>query len=353
MILISTGNQGIVKLEPKEIGEEEFLQSYINQNPEVIPLDDLKDGVRLLILGREFPTQSGPIDVLALDQDGDLYIIETKLFKNADKRKVIAQMFDYGAALWNTSVEEFEENMNSASRSQFDNKSLVERVTDFLSDNEGNPEDVIRQALTHKDEGSITFIVLMDQIDQRLKMLIRYINANSKFDVLGVSLDFYAHEDTEIVIPDLYGAEIRKELATKSGVRRKRKWDEASYFDQMRTKNLTAEIQTAIEALYLWSRDKADSLKWGTGETGSFGPYFQKTFKRSLFSVYSNGDTWMRLRDDRDSPETKIALKKIEKALTEWEVIDSDFNREVNLNCDAFWTRIEQYISLIEETFSV
>jgi hypothetical protein len=49
---------------------------------------------------RAFPTNSGPIDALGINKDGEIYIIETKLYKNPDKRLVVAQVLDYGASLW-------------------------------------------------------------------------------------------------------------------------------------------------------------------------------------------------------------------------------------------------------------
>jgi RecB family endonuclease NucS len=51
-------------------------------------------------LAREFSTKSGPIDALGVDKDGELYLIETKFYKNPDKRTVVAQVLDYGASLW-------------------------------------------------------------------------------------------------------------------------------------------------------------------------------------------------------------------------------------------------------------
>ncbi|MBA3830671.1 MAG: hypothetical protein H0X34_02010 [Chthoniobacterales bacterium] len=45
-------------------------------------------------------SRGGCIDLLAADADGEIYIIETKLAKNADKRRIIAQALDYGAAIW-------------------------------------------------------------------------------------------------------------------------------------------------------------------------------------------------------------------------------------------------------------
>ena len=98
-LIYSTG--GITRrLEPSMFGNEDALQAYICRSPEAIPLEELGEGIRLHVLGREFPTRSGPIDALGTDHQGTAYIVETKLFKNADKRRVLSQVLDYGAALW-------------------------------------------------------------------------------------------------------------------------------------------------------------------------------------------------------------------------------------------------------------
>lgn len=52
------------------------------------------------MVARELQTESGAIDAFAVDKDGDLYVVETKLYKNPDKRTVVAQALDYGASLW-------------------------------------------------------------------------------------------------------------------------------------------------------------------------------------------------------------------------------------------------------------
>jgi Endonuclease NucS len=98
-IIISKNGKDARRLEETGVENEDYLQRYVFDNPESLPVDTIKDGARLMVIGREFPTASGLVDVLAVDRDGDLYVIETKLFKNPDKRKVVAQMLDYGAAL--------------------------------------------------------------------------------------------------------------------------------------------------------------------------------------------------------------------------------------------------------------
>ena len=79
---------------------EELLQSYIADNPEVLPLEEIESDLRMIPVGKEFPTHHGPIDVLMVDTSGNVYVVETKLCKSNDKRSVVAQVLDYGAALW-------------------------------------------------------------------------------------------------------------------------------------------------------------------------------------------------------------------------------------------------------------
>ena len=55
-------------------------------------LTGVGDDLRLLVLARELPTRAGPIDAFGLDQEGDPYLIETKLSRNDDKRKVTNTM---------------------------------------------------------------------------------------------------------------------------------------------------------------------------------------------------------------------------------------------------------------------
>jgi len=49
-------------------------------------MHELKENIKFFIAAREFPTNSGLIDAIGIDNDDDIYLIEIKLFKNADKR---------------------------------------------------------------------------------------------------------------------------------------------------------------------------------------------------------------------------------------------------------------------------
>ena len=104
-IIISQNGKGAVKVNKIPFGLEENIQQYIYNNPESIPLYDIKEDIRLLILAREFSTLSGPIDAIGVDREGEIYLVETKLYKNPDKRTVVAQVLDYGASLWKTHTD--------------------------------------------------------------------------------------------------------------------------------------------------------------------------------------------------------------------------------------------------------
>jgi hypothetical protein len=99
MIVVSTMGQGATRVPQMPLPDEKFLESFVALNPDVLPLQELREDLSLVVLGRQVATLSGPIDVLAVDDQGGLYIVETKLYRNPDKRRVIAQMLDYGAVM--------------------------------------------------------------------------------------------------------------------------------------------------------------------------------------------------------------------------------------------------------------
>jgi hypothetical protein len=76
----------------------------------VLPFDDLGDEVPpLLVVGRETALATGDADVVAVDRDGLVTVIETKLGRNPEvKRTVAAQALGYAASLWGLSYDDFD-----------------------------------------------------------------------------------------------------------------------------------------------------------------------------------------------------------------------------------------------------
>jgi hypothetical protein len=295
-IILARHGKPATRLERTVIQDESYLQRYIYENPDVLPLDQFEADVRPLVLLREFPTSSGPIDALAVDEDGNLYLIETKLYKNPDKRLVLAQVLDYGAALWKgySDPDDFISRLDLLMQERT-GKGLTPRITEFYGLEAQATSDFLENLKSTIASGRFRFVVLMDTIDDRLKHLIAYVNANSGFDVLGVSLDFYRHEDLDILIPTLHGAEAKKGVAASPGGTRQ-SWDEQRFFADASVRLLADHLQ-ALRSLYEWAKENADDTPFGTGgKTGSFNPKFAAVCQKSVFTARSDGVLTLNFR---------------------------------------------------------
>lgn len=212
-IIVSQNGKNAKKLDKISFGLENKIQQYIYDNPESIPLYDIREDIQLLILAREFSTNSGPIDAVGIDQDGQIYLVETKLYKNPDKRTVIAQVIDYGASLWRTlnDFDAFILQLNSHVQKKF-NMSTTDKIQEFFALDDEQMQSVLEQMKFNLDEGNFKFVVMMDSLEDRLKDLIVYMNQNSKFDIYGVEMEYYQHDTFEIMIPKIYGAQVKKDV---------------------------------------------------------------------------------------------------------------------------------------------
>jgi len=305
-IILARHGRPIMTLEKTIIEEEITLQRYLDEHPDILPLDQLQADIRPLVLVREFPTTSGPIDAIAVDQNANIYLIETKLYKNPDKRLVLAQVLDYGAALWKgySDPDDFIFELDSEMQ-----KRTGKGLSQLISDDYGlEAEGAIEFRARLKSNiasGRFRFVVLMNTVEDRLKRLIEYVNANSEFKILGVGLDFYRHEDIDVLIPTLYGGGTIKPPRPPPHV-----WTEERFFDDA-SAHLSAEHLQALRTLYEWVKANADDHdpSFGTGRIGLFSPKFAAVSPRSVLTVYSDGRLWVNF-GGLDKPESAKAWRE-------------------------------------------
>ncbi len=289
-IIITDKNNHTKRINESHFPLEDNLQAYIYANPDVIPIYDIKEDARLFIAAREFPTNSGPIDALGFDESGNIYVIETKLFKNPDKRNVVAQALDYGASLWRNANDfaQFMAQLDTHTNKQF-NQKFRDKFMDFFALDDENTDDAFSKMQSNLAEGNIKFVILMDHLDDRLKDLILYVNQNSRFDIYAVDFEYYKHADFEIIIPKLYGSEVKKDVTTRSQSLRKQ-WNQEMFFDAVDNNHeLVNDVQkVAVHKLWDWCNKYDASFNWGTASIyGTFSPIFEglTVYNRSLFSV--------------------------------------------------------------------
>jgi len=354
-LIISKNGKEAKKIEKTIINQEEYLQKYIYNNPEVIPLYEIKEDIRVCILARELPTNSGPIDALGIDKDGEIYIIETKLYKNPDKRLVVAQILDYGASLWrnNANFGDFISFFEKESLEKF-SVSLNQRLKDFFQLTDEEISILLENFRKNLSEGNFKFVVLMDKLHSQLKDLIAFINQNSQFDIFAVELEYYKYEDYEILIPKLFGAEVKKDIGTQTSTSQRRKWNEEEFFNEVNSK-LEKKYAEAIKKLYDFSKQKSDEIAWGTGPIrGSFNPKFYKVSTRSPFSVFTDGKLGINFGWLNDTEQTRkirnLLLEKLSKVINfpipKQEDLDHFY---LPIPIEKWYSHVEEFIKIIKE----
>lgn len=292
-IFVSEGHKNAQKIDMADITKEGYLQNYIHENPESIPIYEIKEDKKLLVVAREFKTESGPIDALAIDKDGDIYVVETKRDKNPDKRTVVAQALDYGASLWrHSNFENFINKINNEINTKF-NISFEEKSKDFFDIDDEQIILLVESMKRNLSTGNIKFVILMDSVEDRLKDLIVYVNQNSQFDIYAVQMEYYEFEKYEIkyeiMIPKLFGVEVKKNIPSNSANSARGKVTEESFFAEVK-KILSGINLEVISKIYNFSKQSASEINWGTGtKQGSFSAKFDKLGNKPLFVIYSDG----------------------------------------------------------------
>lgn len=329
------------KLDLKPPADEKLLQKYIVENPSGLPVEDIDEDVRLAVVGKEFPAGNGFIDALCVDPAGALYMIETKLYRGTDNRRVLAQVLDYGAGLWKeyrnrsdflASVDE-----NAARTLKRSARHEIEKQFELNSE---EADCLLTNAAQNIIDGHFNFIVLMDHIDENLKNLFTFVNTNTVFSIYGVEFEFYGiDEESTLAIPRLHGAETPKSTTRKGPG----PISDETFFEQA-AHTVSPEIVSGLRALYQFSLVEADVVTWGRGPTGSFNPKFTAVSPKSLYTVYSDGRLYVNFGWLGRTESGRMAVDILAKALrTMGCELPGDF-RQRFMRIDAAWwaPRIEE-----------
>jgi hypothetical protein len=134
-------------------------------------------------------------------------------------------------------------------------------------------------------KGNFKFVVLMDKLEDRLKDLITYVNQNSQFDIYAVQVELYRHEDYEIVIPKIYGAEVKKDVSV-SGSRRLWNWD----LFKRRLGESGEEEVTAAQQIIDWAGNNNIAIDWSSSQRGGFILCYYPEGKKGFYPFAVTGD---------------------------------------------------------------
>ena len=230
---------------------------------------------------------SGNTDLLSFSAAGEITIVECKLAANAEiKRKVIGQILEYAAHLWQMTYDELDSRVQ-----KIKGKPLARLVEEAVSADWD--EEAFRNGIQQSLEtGSFVLIIVVDKMNEELRRIIRYVDAcggQSAFSLHALEIEKFAAQGVEILVPRLHGESVKPPPSSPG------QWTEEKFFDTLRA-NVDADTYRIAEKLYQWSLAKADTVKFGSGKViGSYTFYYLRDGSTvSVFSVFTDGSSELK-----------------------------------------------------------
>jgi hypothetical protein len=185
--------------------DEQWLQQLIHRHPITIPIGQIESGFSDLVpVCMELPLRSGYLDNLLMTRDGNIVIVEVKLFRNPQaRREVLAQALDYASALFRMNYTDLEAAILKA---DFDGGLPPKRLYD-LFDGPGTPDEpaFVDAVNSNLKNGRFVVLVVGDGIRTDAESLMDSLQSHAGFHFTFalVELSVYqgASPDDLIVVP--------------------------------------------------------------------------------------------------------------------------------------------------------
>ncbi|WP_164103725.1 PDDEXK family nuclease [Candidatus Laterigemmans baculatus] len=296
--LLGNGSD-LMPMEEARYDSEDLLQAMLAQYPDLLAGEQI-DGAQprrwllvtreMAVPGEEAGSGRWSLDHLFLDQDGVPTLVEVKRSTDTRiRREVIGQMLDYAAnavAYW--PVEEVRAKFES--RCDKSGESPEEVLADLL---EGGQEiDEFWQTVkTNLQAGRVRLVFLADSIPAELRRVVEFLNEQmDPAEVLAIEVKQFAGGGMKTLVPRVLGQTESARQKKQSARGESRKWDEPSFFAELRRKKGEATAAIARACLE-WAQSRELRIWWGQGKSeGSFFPvYDNERGKNFLFSVWTYG----------------------------------------------------------------
>jgi len=247
----------------KPFEDEEELGRLIIDHPEIVPVDQFSElGGALIPITREMKLETGELDVLGINKEGEIFLIENKLWRNtSDKKKVRSQAADYIFALLNLKEyfdgwDQFRDLIKKANKYEeskgrsFQDKSLEE----IIEKNVGKEdyEYCLKNVKHNFDEGNYTLIVAMDEIPKALRISIdgwNEITPNEKIPAFALEINqFQTNKDT-IAVASTYPYNLEDAKRKKSS-RENKNYDAKDFqksYEKVGKPNLTPDQRKVFD----------------------------------------------------------------------------------------------------------
>lgn len=291
-------------------GAESELQRLLAESPSLVSVNEVREGAGTLVVAvREFPLDVGMIDLVGFTAEGDIAVVECKLASNDEiKRKVIGQVLQYGANLWEMSYEELDQKVQLRTQ-----RNLADLVREAVPDVDWDEEVFRANVESNLQAGNFILMIVVDEIREELSRIVRFVNEAGKpgFSFAALEMRRFQHNQTEMLVPHVFGAVARSPKESRP----KNKWNEEMFMKELGSK-IPEAVSTAT-AILRWAQrhPKLTRVYWGEGiQTGSFVPVLRHHDQdNQLFAVYTYGAVeiyfqWYQHKAPFDSEEKRKEL---------------------------------------------
>ena len=161
--------------------DERWLQELIHQHPSCLPMNQVEPGIGHLIpVCLELPLRVGVVDNLLLTPEGDLVMVEVKLWRNPEaRRKVVAQTLEYATALFDLDYSGLE---RAVKKADFNGGERPERLYDLVDGADALPENEFVDRINRNlREGRIVVLIVGDGIRTDAEALVTGLQAHANF----------------------------------------------------------------------------------------------------------------------------------------------------------------------------
>lgn len=196
-ILVRRKGENWQRANDVEFADEAELQKMLYEGPELVSLRDEHPAVFIREAGLP---GSGRTDLLGVDADGNILIVETKLFKSREiRREVIGQILEYAAYLWRMSYAKFDGLFLTR-----EGKSIAELL--MLKTSQQTLPEFQDTVAANLQSGVFHLFIAVDEMNDELEKIIAYVSSlGPTLKLQALELRTYKFEDLEILAPQHYG----------------------------------------------------------------------------------------------------------------------------------------------------
>ncbi len=239
-IIIQNGKEYLLK--QIEAQDEASIQQLVFKYPSCIPISEIDETYNPVVpVCTELNTPVGPLDILMATPSGELIIIETKLWRNPEARRVVvAQILDYAKEFSRWSYEDFQREINR--RLDTNGNKLYEIVKGSDSNyllNESNFIDAVSKNLRR---GKFLLLVIGDGIREGAAGIAEFLISSGNLNFTFAMIELAIYESDKV------GQILMPRVMTKT----------------IEIQKFTVDIPDGLQLT-----SSSDSIETSTGDTGN------------------------------------------------------------------------------------